>query len=127
MMRRDPEIAPWRILVERAGRDADRQDVLLAQREPPGIAALADPLDRPDRAVHRHHAIADSQRLDHDFATIGQDQGAGAVAGDGSDKGRGQRRAIEDHFEGIAGMNPVELLTVTKSLPFCALSSIDLQ
>src|SRR6267154_2190778 len=65
---------------ERAGLDADRQDLPVAGDEPPVIGAPPDPTDRLRLARHRHHPVADLQRLDRHLAVRRQDPRAAAIA-----------------------------------------------
>src|SRR6195256_544391 len=65
---------------ERARFDADRQDVVAAQDEIPGIAAPADPFDRPRSAEQGDDPVADLEVLDRHLAGGRQDQGPWAIA-----------------------------------------------
>ena len=81
MVRRNPKIAPGHIVGERAGLDADRQDVLSAHDKAAEIAPPADPFDRPrlPDAVITWSPIA---RLNPFVAARRADQRAAAIAGD---------------------------------------------
>src|SRR5260221_14123355 len=80
------------VVAERAGLDADRQNVVSPYDEAAAIATASDPFYRPQGARHGHDFVADFQLLDSLLAALGVDQRAAAIAGHDID---GFRRRAE--------------------------------
>jgi len=78
---RQPQIAHRNIWRQCAGAHDDRQHVVVAGDEPPGIAAPADPLDCLCLTRDRHHHVADGKVLDPDLALFRQDGRPATVTG----------------------------------------------
>ena len=82
VVRRNPQIALWQIVAERAGLDADRQNVFAPHHEASAVASSSDPRDRPRRAGRGHDVVADLKLLDLRVAARRADARARAIAGD---------------------------------------------